>query len=192
MSKVRNLTEITSIEDADLFYVVDYSAGTNGGRRITLANIKLSAGIGALKRGFLQYSNASLQTIGSTTYTDVSLSTSIDSFPNSLFTKLSATQFRCDYAGYVKISYRANAYPDTNDRGTGFRLAKNGTGQSHTIGEIWGKNVDTRSGMASGTYIFACAVNDYFTLQFASLESGVTSTLQSGEATVLVESYLVN
>ena len=42
MSKVRDLPEITSLEDNDLVYAVDSSAGTNGGRKITKANLKES------------------------------------------------------------------------------------------------------------------------------------------------------
>lgn len=40
MSKLRNLTEITTIDDADLFYVVDFSESGTGGRKITKANLK--------------------------------------------------------------------------------------------------------------------------------------------------------
>lgn len=40
MSRVRDLTEITSLDDADLFYTVDFSAGPNGGRKITKANLR--------------------------------------------------------------------------------------------------------------------------------------------------------
>lgn len=42
MSKVRNLTETTTLDDNDLLYAVDVSAGTNGGRKITKANLKES------------------------------------------------------------------------------------------------------------------------------------------------------
>lgn len=39
MSKVRDLPEITVLEDNDLFYVVDESAGPNGGRKIKKSNL---------------------------------------------------------------------------------------------------------------------------------------------------------
>ena len=42
MSKVRNLPEITSLDDSDLLYTVDSSEGSNGGRKITKANLKTS------------------------------------------------------------------------------------------------------------------------------------------------------
>lgn len=40
MSKVRNLPSITSLDDEDLLYAVDESAGTNGGRKINKADLK--------------------------------------------------------------------------------------------------------------------------------------------------------
>lgn len=42
MSKVRDLPEITSLDNDDLLYSVDTSAGPNGGRKITKANLKES------------------------------------------------------------------------------------------------------------------------------------------------------
>lgn len=42
MSKVRNLPEITTLEDNDLLYAVDESVGSNGGRKITKENLKNS------------------------------------------------------------------------------------------------------------------------------------------------------
>ncbi len=42
MSKVRDLPEITSLDDADLLYTVDVSEGPNGGKKITKANLKTS------------------------------------------------------------------------------------------------------------------------------------------------------
>lgn len=42
MSKVRDLPEVTSLEDSDLLYAVDSSEGTNGGRKITKSNLKQS------------------------------------------------------------------------------------------------------------------------------------------------------
>lgn len=191
MSKVRNLTEITVLDSSDLLYAVDYSEGTNGGRRITLGNLKTSLGIDILKRGFIQYSNASLQTNSTTTYTDLTASTNQSSYPNSLFTKTSSTQFRCDFNGYVRMSYKVNGYVDTNDRGLGIRISKNGTSQSHTVGQIWGKNQEQRSGSCSGSFIFQCAVNDYFTVQYAALEGGVTVTVPINGLSVILESYLV-
>ena len=40
MSKVKNLPEVTTLADNDVVYNVDVSAGTNGGRKITKANLK--------------------------------------------------------------------------------------------------------------------------------------------------------
>jgi hypothetical protein len=45
MSKVRDLPEITSLDDQDLLYAVDASEGTNGGRRITKENLKDSVAL---------------------------------------------------------------------------------------------------------------------------------------------------
>jgi hypothetical protein len=191
MSKVRNLTEITTLSDTDLFYAVDFSEA-NGGRKITLANLKTNIGLNSFKRGFLQYSNGSTATNTTTTYADIDMTTDHGSFINSLFTKTSSTQFRCDYAGYVRLSYKVNAFPNTNDRGVGVRITKNGTAQTFTTSESWGKADTLRSGSSSGTFIFACSINDYFTLQFANLEAAVTATISSGDAVLLVESYLVN
>ncbi len=42
MSKVRDLPEILSLEDNDLMYVVDESAGPNGGRKIKKSSLKTS------------------------------------------------------------------------------------------------------------------------------------------------------
>ena len=192
MSKVRNLTEITVLEGTDLFYAVDYSAGTDGGRKITLTNLKTSLGLDAFSRNWLQYSNGTLQTNATTTYTDLSVSNALTSVPGTKLTKSTSTQFRADFAGYVKVSYRVYGYTDTNDRSMVVRIAKNGTGQAHTVGQIYGKNVTERTSTASGSFIFDCAVNDYFTLQFASAEGGVTSTVPAVGAVMLVETYLVS
>lgn len=40
MSRVRDLPETTTLDNADLFYVVDFSEGPNGGKKITKANVK--------------------------------------------------------------------------------------------------------------------------------------------------------
>jgi hypothetical protein len=40
MSKVRNLPEVTVLEDADLVYVVDTSEGANAGRKATIATVR--------------------------------------------------------------------------------------------------------------------------------------------------------
>ena len=42
MSKVRDLPEITSLDNDDLVYAVDISAGVNGGRKIRKDNLKKS------------------------------------------------------------------------------------------------------------------------------------------------------
>lgn len=42
MSKIRNLPETTTLDDADLLYTVDVSEGPNGGRKITKENLKTS------------------------------------------------------------------------------------------------------------------------------------------------------
>lgn len=47
MSKVRDLPEITTLEDNDLFYAVDSSAGVNGGAKITKVNLKESVSLSA-------------------------------------------------------------------------------------------------------------------------------------------------
>lgn len=45
MSKLRNLPQITSLDDADLLYAVDVSAGPNGGRKITKLDLKTSVAL---------------------------------------------------------------------------------------------------------------------------------------------------
>lgn len=40
MSKVRDLPQKTTLADTDLFYVVDYAAGANGGRKISKSDLK--------------------------------------------------------------------------------------------------------------------------------------------------------
>lgn len=42
MSKVRDLPQTTTLADDDLLYAVDFSAGPNGGRKITKADLKTS------------------------------------------------------------------------------------------------------------------------------------------------------
>lgn len=57
MSKVRDLPEITSLDDADLLYAVDASLGPNGGRKITKANLKSSVALTASEVKTLYESN---------------------------------------------------------------------------------------------------------------------------------------
>lgn len=225
MSRVRDLTAITSLDNADLFYVVDDSSGPNGGRKITKANLKTTLFAGAsdlpftptgtisstdtqaaiaevsgdvtsltttldhLVRGWLQYTNSSLQTNSTTTYATLTLDTDQSSFANSLLTKTSSTSFRTDFAGYVRVTYFANGYTDTNDRSVGVRIAKNGTGIAYTVGQLYGKNVQQRSSSASGSTIVSCAVNDVFTFEFASLEATVVSTIPASGVVGIVEAY---
>jgi hypothetical protein len=40
MSKVRDLPEVTTLEDADLIYAVDFSEGSNAGRKATIATLR--------------------------------------------------------------------------------------------------------------------------------------------------------
>ena len=42
MSKIRDLPQITSLDNDDLLYAVDFSAGPNGGRKITKEDLKTS------------------------------------------------------------------------------------------------------------------------------------------------------
>jgi hypothetical protein len=191
MSKVRNLTEITALADQDLFYVVDFSEA-NGGRKITLENLKETMGLSLLDRKFLQYYNAASQTNNTTTFTDVSLPTNAFSLPGDKFTKASATQFQCDFTGYVKIAFKAHATTDVNDRSGVFRIAKNGTGFNYTRSYCYGKNVIDRTSTASGCFIFQCVPGDYFTLQFASAEGAVVTTLPTESAIFSIESFVVS
>lgn len=229
MSRVRDLTEITSLDDADLLYVVDASAGPNGGRKITRANLKTDivpesasviydnsdstlvatdvnaaldeldvkaeaneTAINRLKRGWLQYTNASQQTNSTTTFSTLTVFTDQGSFPNSLLTKTNASDFRADFNGYLKASFFVSGYTDKNDRALAIRFAKNGSGIPYTEGRIFGKDTPNRTGSLSGTFILSCATNDIVTVQFASVESGVVSIIPVGKLTVLIEAYRIS
>lgn len=58
MSKVRDLPEITTLDDADLLYAVDVSLGPNGGRKITRLNLKTALALSAAEVKTLYESNA--------------------------------------------------------------------------------------------------------------------------------------
>lgn len=58
MSRVRDLPEATTLDDADLFYAVDFSEGPNGGRKITKVNLKETVSLSAAEIKTRYESNA--------------------------------------------------------------------------------------------------------------------------------------
>jgi hypothetical protein len=145
----------------------------------------------SLQKGFLQYSNAVQQSTGSI-FSTLNLSTDLNSVPNSLFTKSSASNFTTNFEGYVKISYKVDAFPDSNDRGVLIRVNKNSSAVPSSLSRLWGKSQIERSGTGTCSIILPCSINDVFSLQFASAESGHNSTVPASSAIFLIETYLVS
>ena len=140
--------------------------------------------------GFISYSNTSnlSTTQNNTGYTAVTIDTDNGSFANSLLTKSSATEIRTDFAGYVRISFKAMIQnSSTNDKPARIIILKNGTAVAHTQNRCMGKTNAERYSGSAGSFILACAVNDVFSLGYSNAEA-ITETqeIDAGNATLTV------
>ncbi len=130
--------------------------------------------------GYLSYTNVGAQstTQNNTAFTAVIFDSDTGSFANSLLTKSSSTQFRTDFNGYIRVSYKLRAQ-DTSSNDTGWRTSvlKNGTEILHTRVNTVGKTNAERHNSSSGSFTLACATNDLFTIGFGNAEAATTDTI---------------
>lgn len=139
-------------------------------------------------QGFIQYVNSGVLSTSSLTFVAMSMDQDVDSDLNSLFTKTSATNFRTDFAGYVKVNFHATAYSDTNDRGGEFQLYRNASPVNGAKGKYTAKNVPDRPGLVAFEIKTPCAVNDIFTIQYRSTE-GALAVVAAGYAKISIECH---
>jgi hypothetical protein len=139
----------------------------------------------AMVFGFLSYTNSGSQstTQNNTAYTAITLDTDTGSFANSLLTKSSATQFRTDFNGYIRISVKILAQnTSSNDVAWRAAISKNGTPMAHTEMRANGKTNADRYSSVAGTFMVQCAVNDLFTVGFSNAEAATTNTISINAA----------
>jgi len=139
-----------------------------------------------LRTGFLQYNTTAPFANSTTTFENVPLPGDLSSFPNTFFTKVNDTDFRCDFAGRIKAHYSISAEEAGNNRGAQARLTLNGTPISNTT-RIGTGSGSTSQNMISHSQIIEVAVNDIIRLQFASTSGGQTSTINTGFGSLLIE-----
>lgn len=139
----------------------------------------------AMVFGFLSYTNSGAQNTSqnNTAYTAITLDTDTGSFANGLLTKSSATQFRTDFNGYIRISVKVLAQnTSANDVSWRAAISKNGNPIPHTEIRANGKTNTDRYGSAAGTFMIQCAVNDLFTLGYSNAETTTTNTISINAA----------
>lgn len=184
------LTDSTNAEGASTSFARadhTHAHGNRGGGSLhsavtTSVNGFMSASdktkLDALVFGFLSYSNSANQTTTqtNTAFTAVTLDTDTGSFANSLLTKTSATQFRTDFNGYIRITIKVLAQNvSTNDQSWRAAVLKNASVIPHTEIRSTGKTNKNRYGSAAGSFLIPCATNDLFTLGYSNAEAATNS-----------------
>jgi hypothetical protein len=136
---------------------------------------------------WIQYtSNANFST-ASSAFQNVPLNTDVFSNIGTYFTKVNATDFRCNFTGSIRASLSVSARPTgTNDRGWEACVTLNGTAVGISRTQGWGKTVFSRSGSGSSSCLINVATNDIIRLGFRSPESTTVET-PSGYATLNLE-----
>lgn len=190
MSKVRNLPEITSPTDLDLFYLVDSSEGPNGGRKMTLKTLRDSL-IGVQTTEFLQYTNSAPATTSLATYTDLSLDSDSNSYNSVFFSKPSATEFECLFDGDVEIDFSAVFYMADNSRSAYFVVRKNGSQLNESFVAQPGQNQPQRLSSVNRRIVVPCTSGDIFTLSFQSPEASLI-TIPTNYVRMYLEVHRVN
>jgi hypothetical protein len=131
--------------------------------------------------GNISYSNSGAQTTSSLTFVNVTLNTDRESFTNSLFTKVNATDFQTDFTGQVEISYDLGSYPDTNDRATEIGLQRNSVDLAWTSMQTTAKADVNRQNAAGTSFTLNCTTGDIFRLRVRSVE-GALITIPANKA----------
>ena len=139
-------------------------------------------------RGVIQGSNSAEQVYSTASWVSIPLDTDRSSYPNSLLTKVSTTDFRADYAGAVEISFKVQAWPTDNDRGYAVAVFKNGIILPHSYTQGNGKNVPQRANTVSMTLVDNCNANDVYTLRLNSIEAS-SITVPADYAFMSVRAY---
>lgn len=147
--------------------------------------------IDELARGVIQGSNPAQQTYTTTSWVSMPLDTDRSSYPNSLLTKVSSTDFRADFSGAVEVSFKVQAWPTDNDRGYAVAVFKNGNILPHTYTQGNGKNVPNRANTVSMSFVDNCTANDVYTLRLNSID-GSTITVPIDYAFMSVKVYRVS
>ena len=146
--------------------------------------------IDQLTRAVIQGSNSTQQVFSTASWVAITLDTDRSSYPNSVLTKVSATDFRTDFGGAVEVSFKVQAWPADNDRGYAVAVFKNGVILPHTYTQGNGKNVPNRSGTVSMTFVDNCVANDVYTLRMNSIESS-DITIPADHAFMSVRTYRI-
>jgi hypothetical protein len=141
-----------------------------------------------LRTGFLQYRNSAAAINNTVTYANLALDADIDSFANGFFTKVSATEYRVDFTGRIRLSYSVTITEAGNNRGSFVRVARNGVGITNTERQTTGSSASAAS-TAAITIILEVTSGDLFTLQFRSGIAGNTATVPIARASMLMEIY---
>lgn len=141
------------------------------------------------RAGWLQYNHSVQQTTGGTLL--LNFNTDTGSFANGRFTKLSATQFRADFNGFIKISYAVSGWPSQADRGSRVRIVKNTVAIPTTGTQMSSSNSTDRQASCAGSFVVSCVNGDIFELELFSIE-GSTITVEPNRCHFLIETELVN
>ncbi len=136
--------------------------------------------LNAMVFGFLAYTNTANQstTQNNTAYTAITLDSDLSSFPNSLLTKTSATQFRTDFVGYIRVSFKIRAQ-DISGNDVAWRAAvlSGGAVIPHTEIRGNGKTNADRYNTPSGSFLIPCTNGELFTFGFSNAEAATTDTI---------------
>lgn len=140
--------------------------------------------------GYLQYSSSVLYSSNSVIFQSLSMGTNESSFPNGYFTKVNATDFRVNFSGIVRVTYRVLGYTSANDRAFDVEVFLNNSPITRSRTRSWSKNVPERTGTASCETKIVVSPNDILQLRVASVEGDIVS-VQVGNATMSVEVYRI-
>lgn len=136
--------------------------------------------LNAMVFGFLAYTNTANQstTQSNAAYTAITLDSDLSSFPNSLLTKTSATQFRTDFVGYIRVSFKIRAQDISgNDVAWRAALLSGGTVIPHTEIRGNGKTNADRYNTPSGSFLIPCTNGEIFSFGFSNAEAATTDTI---------------
>ena len=145
--------------------------------------------VDAPKQAYLQYSNSTAQTIAVAAFANVSLATDRESFANSLFTKVNATDFRADFTGQVKVSYCATFHAANNARALELGIQRNATDLTWTQKRQFTNDNIGEGANLTGEFILNCTTNDIFRLRMSMPTANSTITMPIDRVTFKIELF---
>lgn len=140
--------------------------------------------------GYIQYVNSAPISTNSTTFVNMTLDTDINSDLNGYFTKVDANTFRVDFTGKIRVTLKASAYSDVNDRSGEFGIQHNATDLTYSQIHLFTRNSVDRKNGAEIAFMLPVTVNDTIRGRFRSPETALIQ-VAAQHAMVKIEVYSI-